>query len=129
MQVKCVNLSRHRTRLRKRPTGDHCVENDALCYSSPSDEEDFFASMKTGHSETGELERYLSCSSAGGMDLLHSFPKVKNLSLKVNTAIPASAACERLFSHAGLLLTAKRSRLHCKYLESQLLLKFNSKIL
>ncbi|XP_058629915.1 uncharacterized protein LOC131539375 [Onychostoma macrolepis] len=105
------------------------LENDALCYSSPSDEEDFFASMKTGHSETGELERYLSCSSAGGMDLLHSFPKVKNLSLKVNTAIPASAACERLFSHAGLLLTAKRSRLHCKYLESQLLLKFNSKIL
>ncbi|XP_058628329.1 uncharacterized protein LOC131538472 [Onychostoma macrolepis] len=34
------------------------VENDALCYSSPSDEEDFFASMKTGHSETGELERW-----------------------------------------------------------------------
>ncbi|KAI7813965.1 hypothetical protein IRJ41_005220 [Triplophysa rosa] len=105
------------------------VENDTLCYSSPSDEEDFFASMNTGHSETGELERYLSCSSAGGMDLLHSFPQVKNLSLKVNTAIPASAACERLFSHAGLLLTAKRSRLHRKSLESQLLLKFNSKIM
>lgn len=68
--------------------------------------EDFFGSMKTGHSETGELERYLSCPSAGGMDLLHSFPQVKKLSLKVNTAIPASAACERLFSHAGLLLTA-----------------------
>ncbi|KAI2644400.1 Zinc finger BED domain-containing protein 4 [Labeo rohita] len=108
---------------------ENSVENDALCYSSPSDEEDFFASMNTGQSKTGELERYLSCSSAGGMDLLHSFPKVKNLSLKVNTAIPAFAACERLFSHAGLLLTAKRSRLHCKYLESQLLLKFNSKIL
>nr|XP_055038578.1 uncharacterized protein LOC129426347 [Misgurnus anguillicaudatus] len=111
---------------------DHLVEismeNDALCYSSPSDEEDFFGSMNTSHSETGELERYLSCPSPGGMDLLHSFPQVKKLSLKVNTAIPASAACERLFSHAGLLLTAKRSRLHCKFLESQLLLKFNSKI-
>ncbi|XP_067298604.1 zinc finger BED domain-containing protein 4-like [Pseudorasbora parva] len=105
------------------------MENEALSYSSPSDEEDFFGSMKMGQSETGELERYLSCPSAGGMDLLHSFPQVKKLSLKVNTAIPASAACERLFSHAGLLLTAKRSRLHCKFLESQLLLKFNSKIL
>ncbi|RXN38378.1 zinc finger BED domain-containing 1-like protein [Labeo rohita] len=44
---------------------ENSVENDALCYSSPSDEEDFFASMNTGQSKTGELERYLSCSSAG----------------------------------------------------------------
>ncbi|KAI7791423.1 hypothetical protein IRJ41_018873 [Triplophysa rosa] len=41
------------------------VENDTLCYSSPSDEEDFFASMNTGHSETGELESTCWLSSPG----------------------------------------------------------------
>ncbi|GAA6100450.1 uncharacterized protein LOC114653149 [Tachysurus ichikawai] len=72
--------------------------------SSPSDEDDFFASMELGKSQVGELERYLSCPSPAGINLLHTFPHIKNLSLKVNTGLPASAACERLFSHAGLLL-------------------------
>ncbi|XP_052463040.1 uncharacterized protein LOC128020264 [Carassius gibelio] len=96
--------------------------------SSLSDEDDFFASMELGKSQVGELERYLSCMSPAGMDLLHSFPHIKKLSLKLNTGLPASAACERLFSHAGLLFTAKRSQLHSKNLESQLLLKLNSDI-
>uniref|UniRef100_A0A0F8CGS4 HAT C-terminal dimerisation domain-containing protein n=1 Tax=Larimichthys crocea TaxID=215358 RepID=A0A0F8CGS4_LARCR len=90
--------------------------------SSPSDEDDFFAS------KTQELERYLSRLSPAGMDLLHTFPHSKKLSLKVNTGLPASAACERLFSNAGLLFIAKRSQLHCKNLESQLLLKLNRDI-
>ncbi|XP_047663344.1 uncharacterized protein LOC113661272 [Tachysurus fulvidraco] len=77
--------------------------------SSPSNEDDFFASMELGKSQVGELERYLSCPSPAGIDLLHTFPLIKNLSLKVNTVLPASAACERLFSHAGLLFTAKWS--------------------
>ncbi|XP_034534155.1 uncharacterized protein LOC117808543 [Notolabrus celidotus] len=102
------------------------LDDEACTNSSQSDEDDFFASMRAGRSETGELERYLSCPSTGGMDLLHSFPQIKKLSLKVNTSLPASAACERLFSHAGLLFTAKRSQLHCKNLENQLLLKLNS---
>ncbi|XP_045074311.1 uncharacterized protein LOC123487217 isoform X2 [Coregonus clupeaformis] len=96
--------------------------------SGLSDEDDFFASMELGKSQVGELERYLSCLSPAGMDLLHTFPRIKKLSLKVNTGLPASAACERLFSHAGLLFTAKRSQLHSKNLESQLLLKLNSDI-
>ncbi|KAK6304077.1 hypothetical protein J4Q44_G00246630 [Coregonus suidteri] len=96
--------------------------------SGLSDEDDFFASMELGKSQVGELERYLSCLSPAGMDLLHTFPHIKKLSLKVNTGLPASAACERLFSHAGLLFTAKRSQLHSKNLESQLLLKLNSDI-
>ncbi|XP_040899020.1 uncharacterized protein LOC121185100 isoform X1 [Toxotes jaculatrix] len=96
--------------------------------SNQSDEDDFFASMESGKSQVGELERYLSCLSTAGMDLLHTFPHIKKLSLKVNTGLPASAACERLFSHAGLLFTAKRSQLHGRNPESQLLLKLNSHI-
>ncbi|XP_024139972.1 uncharacterized protein LOC112153794 [Oryzias melastigma] len=97
---------------------------DNCTSSSLSDEDYFFGSMKK--TQTGELERYLSCPSTGDMDLLHSFPLIKRLSLKLNTSLPASAACEKLFSHAGLLFTAKRSQLHCRNLESQLLLKLNS---
>ncbi|KAL3983521.1 oligodendrocyte myelin glycoprotein [Sarotherodon galilaeus] len=98
---------------------------EASTNSSLSDEDDFFGSMGSGNPEAGELERYLSCPFTGGMDVLHGFPQIKKLSVKVNTALPASAACERLFSHAGLLFTAKRSQLHSKNLESQLLLKLN----
>ena len=83
----------------------------------------FFASLESGKSLVGELERYLLCLSSAGMDLLHNFPHIKKLSIKMNTGLPASATCERLFSHAGLLFTAKRSQLHCRNFESQLLLK------
>ena len=105
---------------------DSSLDVNADVSSTSSDEDDFFASMKAGSTQTGEVERYLACPSTGGMDLLHSFPQIKKLSLKINKSLPASAACERLFSHAGLLFTSKRTQIHCKNLESQLLLKFNS---
>ncbi|XP_060776445.1 uncharacterized protein LOC132885931 [Neoarius graeffei] len=90
-----------------------------------SDEEDFFASMKTRRSEgRGELEGYLACVSES-IDLLNSFPKIKKLSLKLNTGLPASAACERLFSSAGLLFTAKTAWISATNFENQLLLKLN----
>lgn len=104
------------------------LDVDTSTNSNPSDEDDFFASMESGKSQVGELERYLSCLSTSGMDLLHTFPHIKKLSIKVNTGLPASAACKGLFSHAGLLFTAKRSQLHCRNFESQLLLKINSHI-
>lgn len=59
-----------------------------------SDEEDFFSSLKSRRSEgTGELEGNLACAS-DNMDLLNSFSNIKKLSLKLNTGLPASAACE-----------------------------------
>nr|XP_020481131.1 uncharacterized protein LOC109974981 isoform X1 [Monopterus albus]XP_020481132.1 uncharacterized protein LOC109974981 isoform X1 [Monopterus albus] len=91
---------------------------------SLSSDEDFFSSMKSRRSQgTGELDGYLACVS-DNMDLLNSFPHIKKLSLKLNTGLPASAACERLFSSAGLLFTAKRARISSD-LENQLLLKLN----
>ncbi|KAI2645468.1 Zinc finger BED domain-containing protein 4 [Labeo rohita] len=94
-----------------------------------SDEEDFFSSMKSRRSQgTGELDGYLACVS-NKMDLLNSFPHIKNLSVKLNTGLPASAACERLFSSAGLLFTAKRARMNSANFENQLLLKLNRKLI
>ncbi|XP_041833130.1 uncharacterized protein LOC121634520 [Melanotaenia boesemani] len=92
--------------------------DDGSTNSSRYDEGDFFASMKSGKPQAGELERYLSCPSSEGMDLLHTFPHIKKLSLKLNTGLPASAASKRLFNHAGLMFTAKRSQLHSKNLEA-----------
>ncbi|KAL3973689.1 pogo transposable element with ZNF domain [Sarotherodon galilaeus] len=92
-----------------------------------SDEEDFFFSMKSKRPQgTGELDGYLACVS-DKMDLLNSFPHIKKLSLKLNTGLPASAACERLFSCAGLLFTAKRARMSSTNFENQLLHKINRK--
>lgn len=92
-----------------------------------SDEDDLFSSMKSRRSEgTGELEGYLACVSVN-MDLLNAFQNIKKLSLKLNTGLPASAACERLFSCAGLLFNAKLARMNSTHLENQLLLKLNKK--
>ncbi|KAK0149305.1 hypothetical protein N1851_009976 [Merluccius polli] len=81
--------------------------------SSPSDEDDFFASMELGKSQVWIYSTPFltsrSCHSKSTQVFLHLQP-------------------ERLVGHAGLLFTAKRSQLHCKNLESQLLLKVNSDI-
>ena len=83
--------------------------------------------MKSRRSEgTGELEGYLACVSVN-MDLLNAFQNIKKLSRKLNTGLPASAACKRLFSCAGLLFTEKRARMNSTHLENQLLLKLNKK--
>src|SRR4029434_10705474 len=89
-----------------------------------SDEDDLFCSMKSRRYR--ELEGNLACVSVN-MDLLNSFQNIKKLSLKLNTDLPASAACERLFSCAGLLFNAKLARMNFTHLENQLLLKLNKK--
>ncbi|KAL6470509.1 hypothetical protein MHYP_G00216280 [Metynnis hypsauchen] len=77
--------------------------------SSESDDEDFFASFKKSAGQEGvkQLEGYLA-SKIDHKDVLKSYPAVCKLSLKLNTALPASAACERLFSTAGLILASKK---------------------
>ncbi|KAL3992499.1 P2X purinoceptor 3 [Sarotherodon galilaeus] len=72
-----------------------------------SDEDEFFSRPISRRLQSAvELDGYLACAT-DTMELLHSFSDIKNLSLKLNTALPASAVCERLFSCAGLLFTAK----------------------
>lgn len=97
--------------------------------SSSSDEDDFFSSLQaSSKTQDGvkQFDAYLSCS-ADHMDLLKSFPSVCKLSVKLNTPLPASAACERLFSIAGLVFSPRRVRLNSRHFESQLLLKMNKK--
>ena len=67
---------------------------------------------------------YLGCRD-DAVEILKSFPAVCNLSLRLNTAVPASAACERLFSAVGLIFRPKRARIGSKNFENQLLLRLN----
>ncbi len=81
--------------------------------SCSSDEDDFFSEvLKTPQAQDGseELDGYLAFS-ADHMESLKSFPAVCRLSLKLSTPPPASAACERLFSIAGLVFSPRRARL------------------
>lgn len=85
----------------------------------------FFGLMKGNvHETTKQLDAYLANTSTS-MDILKSVPTVFNLFLKLNTPLPASAACERMFSTAGHIFSAKRGRLGSKSFENQLLLKLN----
>src|SRR4029434_6142147 len=81
-----------------------------------SDEDDLFSSMKSRRHRGVRRVPSLCLSQYGSTERL-----------KLNTGLPASAACERLFTCAGLLFNAKRARINSTHLENQLLLKLNKK--
>jgi len=91
--------------------------------SHSSEELDFFSAVKhtSCQGNAKKLETYLGCP-ADTVEVLKFFPPVCNLSLRLNTALPASAACERLFSTAGLIFTSKRTHTDSKNFENQILL-------
>ncbi|KAJ8416747.1 hypothetical protein AAFF_G00326250 [Aldrovandia affinis] len=96
--------------------------------TSSSDEEDFFSALQAPQAQDNskELDGYMAIL-ADHMDSLKFFPAVCKLSVKLNTPLPASAACERLFTITGLVFSPRRARQHSRNFENQLLLKMNSK--
>ncbi|KAI4897234.1 hypothetical protein NFI96_030188, partial [Prochilodus magdalenae] len=102
------------------------AENHISEGSQSSEEEDFFSSLKkTGPLEIAQqLDAYLGYPG-DTVEVLKSFPAVCHLSVKINTALPASAACERLFSVAGLIFRPRRACIGSKNFENQLLLRLN----
>src|SRR4029434_461255 len=89
-----------------------------------SDEDDLFSSMRSRRYRGVRRVPSLCLSQDGSGELLSEYQKTVP---KLNTGLPASAACEQLFSCAGLLFTAKRARMNSTHLENQLLLKLNKK--
>src|SRR4029434_3229595 len=87
-----------------------------------SDEDDLFSSKKVRRHRGVRRVPSLCLSQYGSAERLSEYQK---LSLKLNTCLPASAACERLLSCAGLLFNAKLARMNSTHLENQLLLKLN----
>jgi len=73
-----------------------------------------------------QLNSYLQ-QPVGDVESLGLFPQLKELFVRLNTPLPASAACERLFSSAGQIFTPKRATISDVNFEHQLLLKLNDK--
>lgn len=123
---KCLNLYISGIDYIKQHIEDPSLQPGDSARSTSSDEDDFFSSLQSSRTQDGskQLDAYLSCS-ADHMDLLKSFPAVCRLSVKLNTPLPASAACERLFSIAGLVFSPRRARLNSRNFENQLLLRIN----
>ena len=96
-----------------------------------SEEDDFFSSMAKRPSTkvTSELDCYLGMTSEEDISAFNSHSKLKKLFIKLNTPLPASAACERLFNTAGLIFSPKRANIGSSSFENQLLLKLNAKLI
>ena len=68
---------------------------------------DFFARKKRHAPMFDQLERYLSDDSEH-LSGLAAYPKLRTLFVELNTSLPASAACERMLSAAGLIFKPLR---------------------
>lgn len=68
-----------------------------------------------------EVMNYLSHKQFG-IQTIHSYPSVKEVFLKFNVILPSSAAVERLFSYAGMILRPKRRQMSDIVFERMLLL-------
>ena len=98
--------------------------------NSDDDEDDlFFSSRRKKNSfATDHLDQYLAAGRVGHhihLSSLNAWPQLKSLFVELNTPLAASAACERLFSVAGLIFTPRRACLGDTNFENQLLLRLN----
>ncbi|CAM4537339.1 unnamed protein product [Leuciscus chuanchicus] len=106
---------------------EHEVRPPQISPASSSSEDDFFVFEEEQDSGSfgpdREVLEYLKSGSE--MGVLDNFPRIKNLSLKYNTAPASSAPVERLFSLGSLVLTPRRNRLGDKRFERLLLMRYN----
>ena len=79
----------------------------------------FFKTKKK--SEKDVLEEYLSSDNDDFDIFKERCASLRKLALELNTPLPASAACERLFSTGGLILRPYQSSLSDKHFEACLL--------
>jgi len=97
---------------------------------SDSVNSNFFASLATRrHDRDGEkdnvseeVDRYLA-DSADSLESLDAYPHIKKMYVVLNTGLPASAACERLFSLGGRVFSPLRTSLSSVHFEMMVFLR------
>ena len=123
---RLLNVQLHR--IDKRRTK---MQNAAVVLLSPSDDDDGFFTFHrpdTVGNADSILNNFLGSSTVTSVKELHLFPAIQKKNIELNTALPASAACERLFNIAGRLFRPARCSMTDDYFEQQLLLKANSSL-
>ncbi|KAJ8406814.1 hypothetical protein AAFF_G00297300 [Aldrovandia affinis] len=98
------------------PTADE--EEDPV---SEDDITSFFPKKKDDRLD--EVEVFLKSLDTSLLTAFSSLPKMRRVFIKFNASVPASAACERLFSVGKDIFTAKRNRLSDKNFERLLISK------
>ena len=93
---------------------------------STEQKESIFIRFKTSVEKEPETKKYLDSEESDSLKDLELFPKVRSLYVRSNTTLPSSAAVERLFSCAGLIMTPLRSRVTDNNFEAKVLLNFNA---
>jgi len=101
--------------------------------AAPLDKEEDLYSFMTlpdhaarGTSISKEVEEFLQ-SKARGIQSLKDYPSVANAFVKANSTLPSSAAVERLFSTAGLILSPRRCRMTDQLFDRVVFLKCRSR--
>jgi len=94
---------------------------------------DFFARITSKRNATvarpdadAEVESYLSDPSTE-LSSLEAYQNIRQVNLKLNTRLPASAAVERLFSLGGRVFSPLHSRLSSEHFEMMLFLRTAAK--
>lgn len=99
--------------------------------------DDFFISYSSRHStrrqsmekaKEDEVLRYL-CDTRKTLTMLKDYPTMRQIFIKFNTTLPASAAVERVFSRSKLIFTHLRNRILGSNFEHALMLKINADLL
>ncbi len=105
--------------------GDHMQDED------PNDDKDevteYFPSLRT-RTVLNELDSYLQSTETNLVNTFQNLPTMK-IFVKYNTGVPASAACERLFSVGKDIFRPKRNRLSDASFEKLLLCRVNKHLL
>ncbi|KAK7118843.1 hypothetical protein R3I94_022373 [Phoxinus phoxinus] len=98
----------------------------------PTDDGDeitgYFPSLRT-RTVLNEVDSYLQSPETNLVNAFQNLPMMKKIFLKYNTGVPASAACERLFSVGKDIFRPKRNRLSDANFEKLLLCRVNKHLL
>ena len=90
--------------------------------------EDFFGrkSKNKRPDAIQHLQHFLNYPVSESADEILQWPQLKDIFLELNTAMPSSAASERLFSAASQIFLPRRSRINDCNFQNQLICKVNS---
>jgi len=96
---------------------------------SNDDEDAFFRSRHRPHVNVQDVVANYLHDASDTLASLDVWPSLKPTFIKLNTSLPATAACERLFSMVGRVFVPRQGRISDKCFEQQLLAYSNKHLL